>query len=278
LRSEAEGGPSAADPEEEDMNPVTARRGSARLLVAAMIASAVAAVAPAQAAGQPAPVMLGNSVAMGWSNNARLVAASFNRVLDATGSSATVVDRDGAPVGGHHQFSFDSKTLSFVPQSPFSENGAPYTVTFTAKSLGQDVTIAPTVESLDFSIDVVTPFPPDVQLNDGTQALTVSLLDDELTLNGTAADDLLGSGIAKIQVHYYNPLANPHQATLGGIPQAFSETISVDCAVACPTSTPVEIDLSDLGTGLWTLKVSVTDAAGNRSAESGALQVLRVAS
>ncbi|MFP5224155.1 MAG: hypothetical protein ACLGH3_01150 [Actinomycetota bacterium] len=260
------------------MNPVTARRGSARLLVAAMIASAVTAFVPAQAAGKPAPIMLGNSVAMGWSNNARLVAASFDRVLDATGSSATVVDRDGAPVGGFHTFSADTKTLSFVPQLSFNEEGAPYTVTFTAKTLGQDVTIAPTVETLDFSIDVVTPFPPDVQLNDGTQAVTVSLLDDELSLNGTAADDLLGSGIAKIQVHYYNPAANPQQATLGGIPQAFSKSFDVDCTGACPTSTPVEIDLSDLGTGLWTLKVSVTDAAGNRSAESGPLRVLRVAS
>lgn len=259
------------------MTRASARKGSARIVLAAMVASAVAAIAPAQAAGKPAPVLQGNSVERGWSKNDRLLAAKYDLVLDMVASSMTVTDSNGTPVGGAHSFSADKLTLTFVPQVPFSADAAPYTATLTARSLGQDPLIASTVNTLDFNIDIVTPFPPNVQLNDGTQQVTISVADDTLTLNGTAADDAAGSGIASVQVHFYNPLANPQQATLGGVPEASSTTIQIACASACPTSTPISVDLSDLTLGLWTIKVSVTDAAGNRSAESGSLRVLRIA-
>lgn len=260
------------------MKLTNAHRGHARLVLAAMIASAVASIVPANALGALAPNLVSTSVSTGWTNSGSLVMASFSKTLDMSASRITVTDRDGLPVVGNSFVLPASQTnLNFTPQAPLGEHGMPYTATFTGKSLGQDPIIALTVVEQTFSIDTVLPFPPNVMLNGVDSPLTVSMTADDLTLDGVANDNIEGSGVALITVHFYNPAANPQSATPGGVPEAKRQNVLIACAPVCPISAPVSVDLSTLTPGLWTIKVSSVDAAGNRSAESQPLRVLRVA-
>lgn len=260
------------------------RRGS-KLLAAAIVASAGAAIAPAHAiVGTPTP--LGNSVPNGFTKTPSAVAITYNAKIDPLTSSVSVLDVNGAPVAGTIDLGVGERTLIFKTTSAslFNEDQSPYTATFTARAVNQAAATASSVEALTFDVDFITPFPPNVHLNDAAPIAgpTVSA-GDELVINGTAADITsetgIVSGVKKIDIHFYNPLANPTQLNSAGVPEVASmhKTVAIDCTAGCPTSATVAYDLGDLPTGYWNVKVSVTDAAGNQSAQSTAMPVLRIA-
>lgn len=261
------------------------RRGS-KLLVAATIASAAAAIVPAHAI-IGTPVALGNSVPNGFSKTNAAVAVTYNSRINPSASSIVVTDVNGDPVTGTLGLGTGERTLIFntTSTSRFVEDLSPYTAVFTARAANQAAATASSVETLTFDVDFVTPFPPDVHLNDEAEITlpTISGPSDELVINGDAADILpesgIVSGVKRIDIHFYNPAANPLAISSGGIPEVASmhESIDVDCTGGCPLTTDVVYDLAELPLGYWNIKVSVTDAAGNQSAQSAPMSVLRIA-
>jgi len=266
------------------------RRGS-KLLVAATMAAAAASIVPAHAI-IGTPVMNGNSVPNGFTKTAAVVAASYDSKIDPLLSTVTVTDVNGDPVPGSTIVALGAeKTLVFrtTEAGLFNEDLSPYTATFTARAFNQALATPSSSDVLTFDVDFVTPFPPDVHLNEEAPLVgpTISTGDD-LVINGDAADIVsdagIVSGLAKVDVHFYNPLANPQQLTQAGGPEVGSmhRTITVDCTGGCPTSQDLAIDVNalfsdGLPVGYWNIKVSVTDAAGNQSAQSAPMAVLKLA-
>jgi hypothetical protein len=267
------------------MTRLAVRRGS-KVLCAATIAAVAASIAPAQAiVGTPVP--LGNSVPNGFTKRADVVAVSYNVPLDALASTVSVTDVNGDPVNGSFTVTTPSeKTLAFTPlvANQFNEDLSPYTATFTARAQRQAAATASSVVVLNFDVDFIIPFQPDVKLNDGAAVgPVISAPGEDLIINGKAVDTLseagIVSGVKQVDVHFYNPLANPTQLTLAGAPEVNSmhRTITMPCTGGCNALEDLSIDISDLPLGYWNIKVSVTDAAGNKSAQSAPMSVLKLA-
>ena len=262
------------------------RRGS-KLLVAATMAAAAAAIVPAHAV-IGTPVMQGNSVPNGFTKTASVVAVTYDKKLAPLQSTVTVTDVNGDPVSGSTLVPLgNEKTLVFQTTlgSLFNEDLSPYTATFAARANNQALATPTSSDVLTFDVDFVTPFPPDVHLNDGAPMVgpTLSIAEEELTINVDAADIVpesgIVSGIRKVDVHFYNPLANPLSLTPAGIPEVgdLHQTITLDCTGGCDSVVDdLTVDISDLTLGYWNIKVSVTDAAGNQSAQSAPMAVLRL--
>lgn len=259
----------------------TAGRAHHRVFASAIIAVVAAVTLPAQAGvGKPAPNAIANSVEHGWTNSPNIVSVFYDREIDLSDSDVSVTDRNGDAVDGSIRVTGRYLFFDAAPYAYFSEDLAPYEATFSAVSRGQDPDFPATVTVHGFNVDLITPFPPNVLLNEPSSLpLTVSPTTEPLLVKGVAADDLLGSGVRAVTVHFYNPLANPMQATPGGIPEisSMARVVAMDCSVRCPTEVALSIDISDLGLGYWTIKVSTLDAAGNRSAQSSPRSVLRIA-
>jgi hypothetical protein len=261
------------------------RRGGTRLLVGAALISAVATIAPAHAI-IGTPVMQGNSVPNGYTKTPLAVAITYNTVINPSLSDVEVLDVNGDPVSGTIGLDLvTEKTLIFntTNSSRFGEELSPYTATFTARARNQSILAPNSVETLVFNVDYITPFPPNVHLNDSTDATVpaVSLPGDDLIINGIAADiepdSGIVSGVARVDIHFYNPVTNASAILRGGIPEVSRETVTFPCTGGCDKSEILALDISDLALGYWNIKVSVTDAAGNQSAQSAPMAVLKVA-
>lgn len=262
------------------------RRGT-KVLVAATIAAAVASIAPAHAI-VGTPTALANSVPNGYSSSADAVAITYNAVIDPLQSSVTVFDVNGDPVSGSLIVPRPTeKTLIFQPSiaDRFNEERSPYTATFTARARNQAAATASSVEILEFDVDFVTPFPPNVSLGDGTLPITIAGPDDAVLVTGKATDVVTetgnASGVKRVDVHFYNPLAAGSLGRSSEI-SAMRRTITFPCDGGCNALEELSIDIDalfdgGLPAGYWNIKVSVTDAAGNLSAQSAPMPVLRIA-
>lgn len=262
------------------------RRGAA-LLVAAIAATVAASVVPASAAVST-PVKVSDSLRNGFNKDPFTIAVLYNVNIDPNASSVTVLKNDGVtPVtGSDFTLLGNQKMLVFQTsaQGPFNEIDSPYTATFTARGVNQTVGSPSAQHTIEFDVDFITPFPAQVHLNEETGGRPfVSLGTDSLTINGTARDiageNGVASGVEQVRVHFYNPLMNPTGLLNGGSPEimAMRRTISFECNPKCNTSESLAIDISDIPTGYWNIKVSVVDAAGNASSQSESMPVLRIA-
>lgn len=260
----------------------TARRHGAKALVVSVIATAVAAIVPAQAAATPTVA----STSFGKYNKERFkISAAYNLKVDPLLSSVTVLKNDNTPVNGSDYVTLtNEKELVFqaAAGAPFNELDAPYTATFTARSQGQTIGSPSAVDTFTFDIDFITPFPPDVELNEEAEGNPAIVLPDgEILVNGIAADPLseanTASGIKQVQIHFYNPLFGvPGSAPSFGEIQSLRKTINFDCTVSCNTIENLAVDISSIPAGYWNVKVSTTDEAGNKSAQGEPMPMLKL--
>lgn len=234
---------------------------------------AIAAIAiPAHAATNPPPQLIGTSVDSGWSNSATLIAATYDEALKrAVGNTAvsyvTVVDVNRADVGGVSSLDKSGKTLIFTADDPLVPGDGPFTATFVARAVGQVAGADDTITPRTFEVDISIPAAPKFTANPSG----IVGPSDEVKFEGTGADR--GSGIRVVELHFYNPIA-----TAPRVDQAFSVKQSFSCpADLCPSPVNFSISRNDLPAGYWNVKVSATDLAGNRSAESAPIAFLRIA-
>lgn len=167
------------------MNASLITRRVRKVVVAGSVLAATLALAPANAATVPPPIVQTTSLSSDnmWSKISTVVSVDYNRNIDVAGSTVTVTDGAGFPVIGvvdtpfvivpvnnvPTRFNTAPDILYFDPQLDFTEEDGPYTATFSARSLGQDPLAASTVTTYTFRIDRGVPAAPSLATFGGTQ-------------------------------------------------------------------------------------------------------------
>lgn len=301
----------------------TARRIRSGLIAGAVLAMGLM-VAPARAAATPPPVVQGTSLSANntWSKIASVVSVDYNRIIDVAASSATMTDGAGLPITGlvdtpfviapvnnvPTRFNTAPDVLYFDPQVDLTEEDGPYTVTFTARSIGQDPLSASTVATYTFRVDVKKPLTPTLA-NQGTPLPRSSVPNtglqnpvpaqaqvlgstDAAQLAGIARDTLdsfgnedLASGISKVTLHFFHASSMyadagtpttcvpgstvPCDAPSAGAVETKRIVVSNACQAAlCPTTFSYTGSDTTLAAGYWTVRASTEDLAGNVSGQS----------
>jgi hypothetical protein len=254
--------------------------------------------------------LLATSVDNGWSHSDSAIAATYRDALDdaslRTLSNISVTSSvSGQAVGGKlglHKTGVDKKghdiidaaTMEWNADRPLDPELGPFNVVINAHSLGQDPGQADSVTNLSFRVDNQAPLAPTVESlanaaygSADPLAIVTNVTDPRVA--GVAPDNV--SGISALVLHFYNPVAKaaggdvrvsagpPPSSTIGSEVTSLRQTIAITCSVQpyCPnqlnhfskTSTPAELSLT---AGLWAIRVSAVDNAGNSSGESSALQ------
>lgn len=261
------------------------RSRAARIALAGGMLVAAAFTLPAHAAGEPAPVLKGTSLANGWSRFNSVVSALYDSALVRARSGVTLVDRNGASVDGVTTLAAtDKRILVFTPDDFLSDARAPYTVTFSAHALGQDAGVPDTVDTITFRVDTLAPRAPSIAMEPVLLAGAPSVIgpSDTLKISGEAADSGL-SGIARIELRFFNPVASVQRDPTGTITgQRFDEitalrvTQEFTCSGGiCPTEVDYSFTITTgLPAGYWTVKTAAVDLAGNVSGESSSMSFL----
>ena len=243
------------------MATLSLRRGTRirAFVIGALIAGAAATV-PARAVD--APILEQTSVDSGWSATREAVAARFDKVLAAEGSSVTLEEVGGAVITGWHtRVEGTTIVLSAVnPENPNGPAGDPlrvdgteYQATFSV--VGAAPSAPDEAEShgpFTFQVDPDRPtlpvitgpsplFRQEIHIGGDDQAGTPEIAVIELApadpttpvaeFAGTAADaigddgDLTAtSGIVSVELRFYNPLSNPFN------PEAVAFSVTLDSA------------------------------------------------
>jgi hypothetical protein len=248
-------------------------RGARAALGGALLAVAAVSM-PASAAGEPAPTLVATSLTNGWSHLNYVVAAAYDVALVRSLSSATLKDRNGNLVDGVVTLDAgDKRVLVFTPDSPMTETKTPYTITFSARAVDQDPSIPNTVDAATFKLDALAPRVPTIARP--TDMISVVGPSDVLTIEGSATD-LGQSGIAKVELHFYNPAATAPRIDEA---PAYRRTMLVDCGIGvCPRTANYSFSVTGIPTGYWNIRVASVDLAGNRSAETEPVRALIVTS
>ncbi len=300
------------------MATLSLRRGTRirAVVIGALIVGAAATV-PARAVD--APVLEETSVDSGWSATTEAVAARFDKVLDPDGSSVTLEEVGGAVIAGWHtRVEGTTVILSAVdPEDPNGPAGDPlrvdgteYRATFSVVGEAPSAPDEPEVHGpFTFQVDPDRPtlpvitrpsplFRQEIHIGGDDQAGTPEIAVIELApadpstpvaeFAGTAADatgtdgDLTAtSGIASVELRFFNPLANP----LNPEAVAFSVTLDDASHLTAPGAAETEWsiaaeDITDedgaslLSPGLWAVRAVASDMAGSISAPSKAVQIL----
>lgn len=251
------------------------------IVAAALVA--VAAITGSAHATQAVPAVLATSVDGGWAANGP-IAARFDRGVDGTASTATLVDRDGTTYPGTltaaTSIGHEKDTLIFQVtlgrDETLLETNAPYEITFVAK--GAAATEGTTEVSRTFTFDLTRPV---AIISKQAQADTPTVVapGGSIQINGaaydaTSVDDLAAayrSGLSAVDVRFYNLLKPNGTSGLGG---EATELRQMPALTACTVDTPGcergadkawSADTSKVGPGHWTVKVYAIDRAGNRS-------------
>lgn len=276
------------------------RRVGRAIVVGCLLA--MAATIPAHAAGEPAPQLLATSLTNGWSHYDRVLSAQYDSVIVRAQSNVTVTDKNSVAVTGvvsvasirddiDPQRAIDDQTiLVFKPDRPFTEKASPYTATLSAHALDQDPTVANTVDTFTFKLDIVSPLVPRNLKYPAPVVGGAPLVigpSDKLSIEGDATDSGK-SGIARLEAHFFNPVENVRQDpknTVAVTPSpglrtdyVAKATLNIACGATCPATTKFKFDDAiaslNLMPGYWTVRVVAIDLAGNVSGESASVNFL----
>jgi methionine-rich copper-binding protein CopC len=168
------------------------------------------------------------------------VTAGFNEALDPAASTVTVKNHLGNTLAGAVTFSLDGKTMTFTPNSPFTDPASPYTVTVHGVDLndsGDTVSSGPTT----FSVDTTPPAAP----------VITSVTDPVSAASATA---FATSGTA-------DPTATTVTIDVTSGVQSLSTTVPVTGGSWSVSS----LDVSSLPDGTLTVAATAQDAYGNVS-------------
>ena len=256
------------------MRSSSKRRGLRAVLTGSLVAIAAASM-PASAAN-PAPTLLATSVESGWSRSATLLVATYDAPLqrasgETTLSFVTLKNAAGTTLPGISSVDpKDKKTLKFLADDDMSAGQGPFTVTFRAHAVGQDESAQDSVEPVTFQLDAVGPKVPSLTTYPG-QIIGPG---DPILFEGNSADVRGGSGIARVELHFFNPIM-----TLPRTDEArqYRLTQTVTCSGGlCPDTASFSFS-PELPAGYWNVKVAAVDLAGNTSAESAPVSFLVLA-
>ncbi|HVL33697.1 MAG TPA: hypothetical protein VM600_08990 [Actinomycetota bacterium] len=254
-----------------------ARRG-ARVIIASALIALAATTLPARAAGDPAPILASTSVDSGWSKLTTVVAFDYGTpseefVIDRAASDVELLDRDGAKVTGVIDRATDTSILFFKPDGGLRADRAPYSITVSARAVGQDPEIDATVTERTFRVDPAAPKSPVIASPTSTVAIVGP---SDVAALEIGAKDEGASGIAKLLVNVYNPAETLPQ---GRVDASRRFEVAQNCSGGfCPITVNAVISdqINALPSGFWTLKVAAIDLAGNVSPESKAVSFLIV--
>lgn len=302
------------------MATLSLRRGTRirAVVIGALIVGAAATV-PARAVD--APVLVSTSVDTGWSPSADTVVARFDKVLDKEASSVTLEEVGGAEIAGWHvSFGKELNTIflrTTDPEAPSAGAGEPlrvdgtqYQVTFMVRG---DAPSAPdelqTHGPFTFLVDpdrptlpiITSPAPlfrQEIHIGGDDQAGTPEITVIELApadpttpvaefagtaadATGTDGDTTATSGIASVELQFFNPLEDPLHPQAVVFSVILDGTDHLSAPGAAETDWRVAADeIADedgspmLTPGLWALRVVAFDLANNASAPSKAVQIL----
>lgn len=244
-----------------------AKRG-ARTLIAGALCAVAAMSLPANAAGKPAPTLVKSSIDSGWSALTTVVSFQYDRPVDRALSNVELRDTNNTIITGViDRAASDSTILFFKPDGGLDAEAAPYSITVTGHSVGQDVLATDTVSNATFNVDALAPRTPSI-----TSPASATVVGPSDTISVTArAQDLGASGVAKVVFNIYNPvLSAPRQDRWQSV------TVDVSCTTFCPQSATQTASLDALITmsGQYTIKVASIDLAGNVGPESAPLSLI----
>jgi hypothetical protein len=276
---------------------IDALRGArARAILTGVVLALGASFLPAHAAtGDPAPSLLATSVDNGWSKSVGAVAATYTTSLGGlrAASNIVVTDRAGNPVNGVVQLNqsvdraghivTDSRTLVFKPDSDLTSALGPYSVAFTAHGANQDAAATDATDARVFRVDNAAPFAPTLDSSGPVSVASgaIQLTGDALEAKPLGIDPANVSGLAYLVVHFYNPVSNAAYLASGdparlGAEVGSPEIAPITCTGGyCPLRDTFAHALSrQLAPGVWSIRVSTIDLAGNTSGESNAATFL----
>jgi hypothetical protein len=175
------------------------------------------------------------------------VAKAFNEALNQATSTLVVKNKNGSTTAGTTTFSNGGKTIVFTPNTSFSENGSPYTVTVHAVDLNDSADTAdPSVTS--FTIDATPPAAPVLTPGSLTSPVNAGNV-TAVAVSGTAET---GSTVTVTLTDGTDSVTSSSTATGGAF--TFSG-----------------IDVTPLADGTMSVTATATDVALNTSAASTAL-------
>ncbi|MFA5891285.1 MAG: hypothetical protein WDA27_10130 [Actinomycetota bacterium] len=258
------------------MRSSSKRRGLRAVLTGSLVAIAAACL-PASAAANPAPTLLGTSVDSGWGRSATLLMATYDAPLqradedDVVVTKASLKNAAGKTLTGASSIEGkDKKTLKFVADNEMIPGDGPFTVTFRAHAVGQDDGVTDTVTPLTFHLDAGVPKAPLLE----TYPASIVAPGDPVVFEGKASDIKDGSGIARVELHFFNPVV-----TFPRTDEARQLRLTQDSTCSgglCPQNTTFSFT-AELPAGYWNVKVAAVDLAGNVSPESAPIGFLVLA-
>lgn len=256
------------------MRSSSKRRGLRAVLTGSLVAIAAASM-PASAAN-PAPILLATSVDSGWSRSATLLVATYDAPLqrasgDTTLTFATLKNAAGTPLPGVSSIdSKDRKTLKFLADDDLIAAQGPFTVTFRAHAAGQDEGAQDAVKAVTFELDAASPKVPSLETFPGQ----IVAPGDPILFEGNATDVKGGSGVASVELHFFNPVVTFPRTDEA---RQYRLTRTVTCSGGlCPETASFSFS-PELPAGYWNVKVAAVDLAGNTSAESAPVSFLVLA-
>jgi hypothetical protein len=256
-----------------------ARGRGARAILAAGLFALLAASFSAYAGPGDAPVLRKSSVASGWSKSDFVISADFDKLLAAT--STITVTRVSAPAGPVAGSTTVAQTgIAFIAGSALaSTDGTVYQVDVSASGIEGTPSTAYTKT---FKVDTRIPKPPVVTSPegiglDGAPPFDASVVPGTIeTFDGRAFDakgandvTVATSGIQRIELRFWSVVDQVLSLPSFDADYSFKHSVDMTCGGTCPADVDpwsvAAADITDLGTGVWSVRAIAFDLAGNQS-------------